>query len=154
MRSTRLTRFIARYVPGSSFDNLCFGDPVEERVERKDRQVYHFRPGQIFGVVWWRRNADGDQHRALAVVQALPHDRIGHDLPGIHAGVAVHAMVDQHGPAGQDGAVDLILDLIQEMKSRGQNPAALPPTYWTETAHHILLCPTLSYSLAGERMAC
>jgi hypothetical protein len=116
--------------------------------------VYHFRPGQIFGVVWWRRYPDDRQHRAVAIVQALGDDQTGHELPSIHTAVAVHAIVDQHGPAGQDGAVDLLLDLIQDLKHRGQKLEKLPPAYWTEAVHRIMLHPALSDSLAGERIPC
>jgi hypothetical protein len=62
--------------------------------------------------------------------------------------------VDQHGPAGQDGAVDLLLDLIQDLKHGGQKLEKLPPIYWTEAVHRILLHPALSDSLAGERIPC
>lgn len=154
MRPIRLTRFVARYVPCSRLDGLCFGAPTNHHEERKGRSVYHFRPGQIFGVVWWRRYSDDRQHRAVAIVQALKPDQTGHELPGIHTPVAVHAIVDQHGPAGQDGAVDLLLDLIQDLKQRGQHLEKLPPTYWTEAVHHILLHPALSDSRLGEIIRC
>jgi hypothetical protein len=62
-------------------------------------------------------------------------------LPGIHSAVAVHAIVDQHGPAGQNGTVDLLLDLIEDVKARGEDPAKLPPKYWTKVVHRILLHP-------------
>jgi hypothetical protein len=68
--------------------------------------------------------------------------------------VAVLAIVDQHGPAGQDGAVDLLLDLIEDLKHGGQDPEKLPPTYWARTVHHILLQPAVSDSLAGESIPC
>ncbi len=154
MRPICLTRFVARYVPRSRLVSLCFGTPANHHDERKGRSVYHFRPGQVFGVVWWRRYPDDRQHRAVAIVQALGSDQTGHELPSIHTAVAVHAIVDQHGPAGQDGAVDLLLDLIQDLKHRGQKLEKLPPAYWTEAVHRILLHPALSDSLAGERIPC
>jgi hypothetical protein len=149
-----LTRFVSRHVPRSSLDGLCFGAPVNQDEEREGRNVYHFRPGQIFGVFWWRRYPEDRQHRAVAIVQALGNDQTGHELPSIHSAVAVHAIVDQHGPAGQDGAVDLLLDLIEDLKLRGQEPEQMPPSYWTEAVHHILLHPTLSDSPFGERIPC
>jgi hypothetical protein len=120
LRPIRLTRFVARYIPRSKLDGLCFGAPANQHEERNGRRVYHFRPDQIFGVMWWRRYPDDRQHRAVAIVQALASDQTGHELPDIRAAVAVHAIVDQHGPAGQDGAVDLLLDLIEDLKQRGQ----------------------------------
>ncbi len=154
MRSIRLTRFVTRYVPRSSLDGLCFGAPANQHEEREGHSVYHFRPGQIFGVVWWRRYPEDRQHRTVAIVQALGIDQSGHELPGIHSAVAVHAIVDQHGPAGQDGAVDLLLDLIEDLKLRGRKPEKLPPSYWTKAVHDILLQPILSDSLLGERIPC
>jgi hypothetical protein len=50
--------------------------------------------------------------------------------------------------------VDLLLDLIEDLKLRGQDPEKLPPSYWTEVVHHILLHPALSDSLAGKRIPC
>jgi hypothetical protein len=108
----------------------------------------------MFGVVWWRRYSEDRQHRALAVVEALPAGQVGHVLPGIEPSVTVHAIVDQHGPGGQDGAVDQLLDVIHDLKHRGQNPAALPQSYWTEIVHQILLCQTPFDSFADESMAC
>jgi hypothetical protein len=141
LRSSHLTRFVSRYVPHSSLERLCFGAPANQHEEHEGQSVYHFHPGQIFGVVWWRRFPADRQHRAVAIVQALRDDQSGHDLPGIHSAVAVHAIVDQHGPAGQNGTVDLLLDLIEDVKARGQDPAKLPPKYWTKVVHRILLHP-------------
>jgi len=154
LRPICLTRFVSRYVPRSRLDGLCFGTPANHHEERKGCTVYHFRPGQIFGVLWWRRYPDDRQHRAIAIVEAIGSGQTGHELPSIHSPVTVHAIVDQHGPAGQDGAVDLLLDLIQDLKQRGQNPAELPPTYWPKVVHLILLHPALSDSTAGGRVAC
>lgn len=42
MRS-ELTRFVATHIAGSTFDGLCFGDPVRQ-VIRKRRTVYYFSP--------------------------------------------------------------------------------------------------------------
>jgi hypothetical protein len=154
MRPIRLTRFTARYVPRRRLDCLCLGKPVQHHEERSGQTVYHFRPGQVFGVVWWRRHPDDRQHRAVAIVEALGRDQPGHELPGIQAAVAVHAIVDQDGPAGQDGAVDALLDLIQELKQRGHEPEKLPSNYWTEAVHQILLRPALSDCLTDERIPC
>lgn len=142
MRPNRLTRFVARYVPGSMADCLCFGDPVQQHDEPTSpnrRTLYHFRPGQLFAILCWRRYSEDRQHRVLAVVEAMPAGRSGRFLPGIHPGAKVHAIVDQHGPAGQEGAVDQLLDLIQDLKEHGQNPGDLPPAFWAQTAQDILV---------------
>jgi hypothetical protein len=133
---------------------LCFGAPAHQHQERDWRNVYHFHPSQIFAVFWWRRYSDDCQHRAIAIVQALGMDQTGHEIPGVNAPVAVHAIIDQHGPAGQDGAVDLLLDLIQNLKGRGRKVETLPPSYWVQAVHHILLHPIRSNSKPGEEPLC
>jgi hypothetical protein len=154
LRAIRLTRFVSRYVSHCSFDGLCFGAPAHHHEERERRGVYHFHPSQVFGVLWWRRYPHDRQHRALAIVQALGADEAGHELPGIHGHVAVHGIVDQYGPAGQDGSVDLLLDLIHDLKLRGREVETLPPSFWTEAVHHILLLHARSHSTASEEVAC
>jgi hypothetical protein len=154
LRSIRLTRFVSRHVPCSSFDGLCFGAPAHQHEEHGWRSVYHFHPTQIFGVLWWRRHSPDRQHRAIAIVQALGADQIGYEVPGVNAPVAVHAIVDQHGPAGeQDGAVDLLLDLIQNLKVRGQKAETLSPSYWIEAVRHIQLHHVRSTSNEGTPCA-
>lgn len=140
MESDRLTRFVARYIPGVLIDCLGFGLPTEQHDDRSRRTVYEFRPGQLFAVVRWRRYDEDRQHRALAIVEAVTDPHVGHEMPGIHPPPIVHAMVDQHGPAGQGGAVDALLDLIQDMKHRREDPAKLPPDYWRAAACRIMLC--------------
>ena len=154
MRPVRLTRFVSRYVPCRKLDSLCIGKPAMHHEESRGRSVYHFHPGQMFGVFWWRRHPDDRQHRAVAIVQALGSDQIGHEVPGIHSAVAIHAMVDQHGPAGQDGAVDLLLDLIQDIRARGQKLEMFPASFWMDAVHRIQLHPVLSDSVAGEKNLC
>jgi hypothetical protein len=152
MHPVRLTRFVSRYVPCHRLDSLCFGSPAIQHPEARGHSVYHFHPGQMFAVLWWRRHPNDRQHRAVAVVEALGTDQMGHELPGIHHAVAVHAIVDQHGPAGQDGAVDLLLDLIQDLKNRGKRLETLPAKFWTDAVHRILLYPVLSDSPTIEKL--
>jgi hypothetical protein len=52
--------------------------------------------------------------------------------------------------AAQDGAVDCLLDLIEDLKRRGKKLEQLPPLFWTEAAHKILLHPLLSDSSTAE----
>ena len=141
MRSD-FTRFVASHVAGSSFDGLCFGDPVRQ-VVRKQHTNYYFRPGQIFAVLWWRRYSQDRQHRTLAVAEALPAEQTGCILPGVDRAVAVHALVPQHGPAGQDGTVDQLLDLIEDFKSNGTNPTKFPAEFWPQTVRDLVLGPML-----------
>jgi len=138
-----LTRFIARYDPGALVHCLCFGHPHEHHEQRSRKSVYEFRPGQLFAIVRWRRDGEDRQHRSLAILEAAS-DREQWvpcvDLvPGVDPPPIVHAMVDQHGPAGQGGAVDALLDLIEDLKHRQQEPARLSAKFWRTTAHRILL---------------
>ena len=151
MRSD-VTRFIASHVASSSFDGLCFGDPVRQ-VIRKQRTTYYFRPGQIFAVLWWRRYSQDRQQRTLAVAEALPADQTGCILPGVDRAVAVHVLVPQHGPAGQDGAVDQLLDLIEDFKSNGTNPTKFPAEFWPQTVRDLVLGPMLELK-AMEDLLC
>ena len=141
MRSD-FTRFVATHVAGSSFDGLCFGDPVRQ-VVRKRQTVYYFRPGQIFAVLWWRRYAHDRQNRTLAVVEALPPDKTGRVLPSIDRAVAIHALVPQPGPAGQDGPLDQLLDLIEDFKSNGANPTKFSAEFWPQTVQDLLFTPMM-----------
>lgn len=140
MSTIRLVRFVTRYLPGARINLLCFGVPEVHQHHGFHKSVYHFRPGQIFGAVWWRRQDEDRQHRTVAIVEAVHHDQEGRDLPDIHGKVTVHAILDQHGPAGQAGAVDMLLDLIEDLKRRQRNPAQLPADYWRSVAHRIMLC--------------
>jgi hypothetical protein len=145
-----LTRFVSRHVAHSSFDFLCFGAPACQHEEPGRLSVYHFHPSQIFGVFWWRRHAPDRQHRVIAIVEALEDDQVGYEVPGVTAPVTVHAIVDQHGPAGQGGAVDVLLDLIQDLKLRGRKAETLSPSYWIEAVRHIQLQPVRSISRSGN----
>lgn len=154
MRPDQLTRFSARHVAGSKADCLCFGDLVRRQVERNGHAIHCFRPGQMFGVVWWRRYSPDRQHRTLAIVEALPIGNVGRVLPGIHPGAAVHVLVRQYGPAGQDEAVDRLLDLIEDFKHRGRNPAEMAAAIWIDAAQELLLCQVPLESFDLEGMVC
>ena len=59
-------------------------------------------------------------------------------LPGIRPAVGVIVVIDQDGPAGQDGTVDRMLDLIDSVRRSGCDPARLPPRCWREAAYHLM----------------
>ena len=140
---SELTRFVATHVASSSFDGLCFGDPVRQ-VVRKRQTAYYFRPGQIFAVLWWRRHSEDRQHRTLAVMEALPlNNKTGRILPGIDRGVTIHALMPQHGPAGTDGPLDQFLDYIEDFKSNGVNPTEFPAEFWPQTVQDLLFSPMM-----------
>jgi len=144
-----LVRVVARDRSGPgmahSLARLGFGRPVSEDIVHGPygaETIYHFVPGELFCLVWWRRRPDGNQHWTLVILETPCTPNVGHVLPNIHPAVIVHAMVDQHGPAGQEGNVDQMLYLIQSTQDRGIEPWRLPTTYWQEAAWRIVLGET------------
>jgi hypothetical protein len=101
--------------------------------------IYEFLPGQVFGIVWWKRDREDRQHWALAVAEAVPRSHIGYYLPNLSSGVLVHAMLDQHGPAGQGGSVDRFLHLLEQLKRENKDPTQIAPVVYRILSHHILL---------------
>jgi hypothetical protein len=47
--------------------------------------------------------------------------------------------MDQYGPAGQERSIDQMLDLIQSVRKRGIEPAAVEARYWRCASRRILL---------------
>lgn len=152
MRADTVTRFVAQRRRGSLVHCLCFGVPAK-RKRNGNHEVFHFLPGQLFAVVRWRRHSEDRQHRSLMIVEAGGDPKAGCNIPGIHPSPIVHAMVDQHGPAGQGGAVDQLLDLIQDIKSRGDHPEQFAAKYWRAVAYRILLCEKPLEAGAGDFLA-
>ena len=121
-----------------SFGNL-FAKEVVDGSDDSTEIIYHFASGQRFCPVWWCISSDRSQHWVLAVVEALEDPSIGVHLPGIAPAVAVHAILDQHTPAGYEGNVDRFLDLIDHLKSRNINPAQVSGRYWQQAACQVVL---------------
>ena len=141
MRASEWTEFVTQDRPGR-IDRLCFGNPEEVNDQRRGdslRQVYRFRPGQRFGVVWWRRYSDRSQKRTLMIAEATgacTTPKIW--LPGFEGAVTIHLMLEQLGPAGQDGVVDHFLDLIGLLRCNRIDPTRVIPTYYRELAYRIM----------------
>jgi hypothetical protein len=110
-------------------------------------------------VLWWQRHSDGRQHRSVAVVEAISDRLRGRALPDIYPEVTVHVQIEQAGPPGSDGPIDLFLDHLDDMRRCGQDPALMPADYWKGAASGILraddLPAFLNYDDPGEeRTAC
>jgi hypothetical protein len=137
-----LTRVILVERHKSAMGMLAFGNSfTKEVVKRADESseiIYHFPSGQRFCPVWWHIANDRSQHWILAVLEALEEPARGIQLPDISPAVAVHAILDQHTPAGYDGNVDRYLDLIEHLKSQNINPAQVSGRYWQEAACQIV----------------
>ncbi|MDA8378936.1 MAG: hypothetical protein M0Z50_18240 [Planctomycetia bacterium] len=88
-------------------------------------------------MVWWNRRSDGRQHRVLAVLEALETSKIGVRVPDVSAKVLVHALIEQEGPAGDDGPVDGFLLLLDQIRDGGSEPEKLPSLIFRMLGHHI-----------------
>jgi hypothetical protein len=119
--------------------------------------LYRFTPGQRFGLVRWRREPSGRQRRIFAVLEAQP--RPSHRLndpehnetqkadgeaegccwlDDLIPAVRVHLLLEQLGPAGGDGVIDLMLDWLAELRYHGIDPGELDPRYLRGVAHRMM----------------
>jgi hypothetical protein len=137
MRQAGLTHFTATFIPHVRVHAVCFGAPAHTYRQRR-RTVYQFHPGQIFGVVWWRWYAGDQQHRTLAILEAPRARGEGDSVLDVHPAAIVHVFMDQYGPAGQERSVDHMLDLIQDIRDRGIEPATIGAKYWRRASRRIL----------------
>ena len=140
MKLQATTRLLAYDQPGQRICRLCFGSPISQRqVQHSDyvETIHDFLPTQRFGVVWWNRRGDGNQHRVLAVLEALETSKIGVRVPDVSAKVLVHALIEQEGPAGDDGPVDRFLLLLDQIRDGGSEPEKLPSLIFRMLGHHI-----------------
>jgi hypothetical protein len=138
-----LTRVVLVDHSPSSIGILAFGRPFGKEVVESDddgvQVVYHFMPGQRFSAVWREVCTNRSQHWIIVVAEALQDPSVGIRLPGITPPVAVHAILDQHTPAGYDGNVDQCLDLIDRLKRNHIDPARVSGRYWETVACRIIL---------------
>lgn len=145
-----------------SLTRLSFGRPIREQSINSHsgiEVIYHFQPGELFGLVWWKRKKNGRQHWILAILEAPCVPGLGQVIPDIYPAVLVHVIVDQHVPAGYEGNVDHLLYQIQRIRDRGIDPSRLPARYWQEVAIHIVYHGTLpeipeEFDEGGEGMSC
>jgi hypothetical protein len=72
------------------------------------------------------------------VLEAAPGHVQAEPVGNVQPNAIVHVFIDQYGPAGVDGSVDQLLDLIQNFKVRGIEPERVSARYWRCTAHRIL----------------
>ncbi|MEM6457836.1 MAG: DUF2840 domain-containing protein [Planctomycetota bacterium] len=167
------TQLVIRDKPGR-VDRVCFGRPVTISRRHRPRTggssapaetLIRFAPDQCFGLVRWRRDPAGGQRRVFVVLQAIPrptgHRRDNLDLntsrlrlPDIDPEVKIHLLLEQLGPAGSDGVVDRMLDLIGELNGRRIDVASLKPSYFREVAHRLMADGSLrwpdSHDFKGE----
>ena len=139
--STSLTRVLTIDRPRRAISVLAFGMPFSEdrgADETGIETVRLFSPGALFCIVWWRRFGRRRQHRTLAVLEAAPGHVQAEPVGNVQPNAIVHVFIDQYGPAGVDGSVDQLLDLIQNFKVRGIEPERVSARYWRCTAHRIL----------------
>jgi hypothetical protein len=120
---------------------LAFGIPFsEDRVtaQHGTESVRLFSPGALFCIVWWRQSKKR-QHRTLTILEAPGTRGEGDLVLDVHPAAIVHVFMDQYGPAGQERSIDQMLDLIQSVRKRGIEPAAVEARYWRRASRRILL---------------
>ena len=136
------TQLFAYDQPGRRICRLCFGNPIKQRqVQRPGyvETIHDFLPTQLFGVVWWNRRSEGQQHRMLAVLEAVETSKIGTRMPDVSVKVLVHTMLQQDGPAGSDGPIDRFLLLLEQIRDSGSEPGKLPPVLFQIIGQQIQL---------------
>lgn len=137
-----LTRVLTRDRLRNSIAMLAFGIPFsEDRItaDSGTEIVRLFSPGSIFCIVWWRRLSHNRQHRTLTILEAPRERGSGDAVPDVHPAAIVHVFMDQYGPAGQERSIDQMLDLIQNIRDRGIEPANVTARYWRRASRRILL---------------
>ena len=136
-----LTRVLTFERPHRSLAVLAFGVPFSEDCvagESSTETVRLFASGSLFCIVWWRRLAHRRQHRALAILEAAPGHTRAETVLNVQPDAIVHVFIDQYGPAGADGSVDQLLDLIRSFRQRGVEPERVSARYWRRAANRIL----------------
>jgi hypothetical protein len=136
-----LTRVLTRERTHRSLATLVFGTPFSEERgadESGTEIVRLFTPGSVFCIVWWRRIAHRRQHRALAILESATARTLAEPMNDIHPGAVVHVFIDQYGPAGVDGSIDELLDLIRRFRERDIEPEHVSARYWRHASRRIL----------------
>lgn len=148
-----LTRVLSVDCPGRTLTVLGFGIPFsEDQVsDISGTQIVRlFRPGSIFAMVWWRKLSHRRQHRTLAILEAPRARDQGDSVPEIHPRAIVHVFMDQYGPAGQERSVDLMLDLIQDMRKQDIEPAHVSTKFWRHAGQRIMLAQPVRRLADGD----
>ncbi|MCU0839877.1 MAG: DUF2840 domain-containing protein [Rhodospirillales bacterium] len=145
---TFLTEVETVFYPDQVNHRLRFGHPVaDEDIDRR-RAILRFRPGQVFGFVWWEANAFGTQAWAFAVCEAVEPPADAYGLPNVRPGAAVHLYAagrsqGRHGSSRQVkrtvGPVERALALIDRLEADGFDPALVAPAYYRAAASRLAL---------------
>lgn len=129
---TALTVVEIAFYPELINDWLRFGNPDAERIVDRRRSLAGFAPGGVFAYVRWRANDYGTADWRLHILRAgSPGDALER-VPGVRPGAEILCRLS--------GKVKVkrALDLIDELESRGFDPAGVSPAWW---------------QVAGNRMA-
>lgn len=124
------TRLTACYAKKRLVVRLRFGRPARIQWAAPNVTHYWFRPGQLFGVVWWARLSPRRQVACLAVVEAVEIGEHGHALPGIHPAVRVHAFLSARAVGKDRRVVDRADALIGRIEHAGIEPEDVPASYY------------------------
>ena len=129
--STALTRVSLIFIEQRMNVYLRFGRPqFVQRIDRLRSRVY-FRPGAVFGRVWWESNEYGTTRWELMVLQAgMPRQTLQR-VVGIAPGATVLLYV--RGPK----KVPIAVQLIDAIEAQQIDCADVASTYW-RTVHNRL----------------
>ena len=133
-----LTQFETLYVEGELNYRLLFGRPLkviekEFTYGRRSRKVAYFRPGDVFAVDLWRRNAYGTSEWAVYVLQAAAPRETALPIPQVKP--AAKVLLEAVGKERARKA----LNLLKEIQAR-TDPALLPPNRFLLTDFRLKSC--------------
>ena len=133
-----LTQVETLYVEGELNFRLLFGHPLkvvekEFTYGRRTRKIAYFRPGDVFAVDLWRRNAYGTNAWAVYVLQAAGPGETALPIPQVKP--AAKVLLEAVGKERAQRA----LNLLREIQER-TDPALLPPNRFLLTDFRLKAC--------------
>jgi hypothetical protein len=114
-------------------DRLRFGHPVKDEYLDRQRGRLAFRPGQVFGFVWWRSNDWGTTTWAVAVLEAVRPPAEGYAVPSVVPGAQVHLWAAGRGKE-TPGPVERALLFLDCLENLDYDLALLDPAYYRAAA--------------------
>lgn len=144
--STALTRVSLIFVEQRKNVYLRFGRPqCVQRIDRL-RSLVYFRPGAVFGRIWWQANAYRTSRWELMVLLAGTPKQSVQRVVGIAPGATV--LLHVRGPK----KVPVALQLIDAIEARQIHCADVAPGYW-RTVHNRLAGRTEAVVYTAEQHA-
>ena len=144
--NTALTRVSLIFVEQRMNVYLRFGRPQCTRRVDRFRSLVFFRPGSVFGRIWWEANEYGTTRWDLMVLQAGTPLQTLQRVVGVAPGATV--LLHVRGPK----KVPLALHLIDAIEAQQIHCADVAPSYW-RTVHNRLAAHTEAAVYTPEQHA-